>query len=187
MPKQKGIMTPSDLCAMREIFSKQQVMLCFSGPVSRGLLEEIGNALRNYLSAEQVHPNAAMDVFAVFIELTQNIRHYVSAQCWTEQDSEAIVVISHDCAGHYSVCAGNLVEPADGEALLARIENLARLDPAALKQCYKTQLHQPRAILRQSGAGLGLIDIARKSSQPMRASTHPMQDGRLFFCLSAFI
>lgn len=38
-----------------------------------------------------------------------------------------------------------------------------------------------------SGAGLGLLDIARKSSEPMRASLEPLPDGRGFFSLTAVI
>ena len=39
-----------DLFAMREQFNSQQILLCFNGPISRSLIEEIGNALRNYLA-----------------------------------------------------------------------------------------------------------------------------------------
>ena len=55
-----------DLFAMRERFNSQQIMLCFNGPISRSLIDEIGNALRNYLAADHAHPSAAMDVFAVY-------------------------------------------------------------------------------------------------------------------------
>lgn len=64
-----------DLFALREEFNRQQIMLCFNGPISRSLIEEIGNALREYLKADHAAPSAAMDVFAVYIEMTQNIRH----------------------------------------------------------------------------------------------------------------
>ena len=79
-----------DLFTMRENYNRQQIMLCFNGPISRSLIEEIGNALRNYLSAEQVQPSAAMDVFAVYIEMTQNIRHYARTKNWADQDLSLI-------------------------------------------------------------------------------------------------
>lgn len=41
-------MAPIDMFAMRECYNQQQIMLCFNGPISRILIEEIGNALRNY-------------------------------------------------------------------------------------------------------------------------------------------
>ncbi len=67
-----------DLLAMRESYTRQRILLCFNGPISRSLIEEIGHALRNYLHAEQAKPSEAMDVFAVYIEMTQNIRHYAN-------------------------------------------------------------------------------------------------------------
>lgn len=180
-------MEPIDLFAMRERFNHQQIMLCFNGPISRSLIEEIGNALRNYLSADNAHPSAAMDVFAVYIEMTQNISHYSRAQNWSEQDSEATVVVSRDDAGHYIVSAGNIVRTADGETLLKAVDSLAGLDKSQLKATYKEQLRRPRDAEKSSGAGLGLIDIARKASQPLQASLQDVTDGRSFFSLRAVI
>lgn len=176
-----------DLYAMREQFSQQQIMLCFNGPISRSLLEEIGNALRNYLAADHAHPSASMDVFAVYIEMTQNIRHYMTQRDWSEQDASATVVVSRDSQGRYVVSAGNLVELADGERLVSSIEALTGLDKTELKSLYKEQLRRPRGQASTSGAGLGLIDIARKSSEPLQASLRPSEAGRAFFSLRAVI
>ncbi|MEH6493570.1 biofilm regulation protein kinase SiaB [Halopseudomonas sp.] len=176
-----------DLFAMREHFNNQQIMLCFNGPISRSLIEEIGNALRNYLSAEHAHPSAAMDVFAVYIEMTQNISHYTRARQWSEQEAGATVVVSRNQDGRYVVSAGNLIEMPDGENLLGAVEGLAGMDKAELKAAYKEQLRRPRDEARPSGAGLGLIDIARKSSEPLQASLQPLAAGRGFFSLRAVI
>jgi hypothetical protein len=179
-------MTPFDLFSMREIFSRQQIMLCFNGPISRSLIEEIGNALRNYLTAADASPGSATDVFAVYIELTQNIRHYIRAKGWSDQDADAIVVVSREDE-HYVVSAGNLIDQQDGQRLLDSIAELALLDKVQLKQRYKDQLRKPREQSQASGAGLGLIDIARKSSRPVHATMRPLDDGRAFVCVSAVI
>lgn len=180
-------MEPLDLFSMRESYNRQQIMLCFNGPISRSLIEEIGNALRNYLAADHAHPSAAMDVFGVYIELTQNIRHYAQQQGWTEQDASATVVVARNEAGHYVVSAGNIIRQQDGEAMLARVEALASLDKAELKARYKEQLRKPREADASSGAGLGLIDIARKSSAPLQANLRQLADGRAFLSLRAEI
>ncbi|AQZ94309.1 biofilm regulation protein kinase SiaB [Halopseudomonas phragmitis] len=180
-------MSMIDLFAMRETFNRQQIMLCFNGPISRSLIEEIGNALRNYLAADHAHPSAAMDVFAVYIEMTQNIRHYTRDRGWSEQDASATVVVSRDDNGHYVVSSGNLIEAADGEVLVNSIEALGLLDKAQLKAAYKEQLRRPRDAEVSSGAGLGLIDIARKSSEPLKAALQPADNGKAFFSLRAVI
>lgn len=176
-----------DLFALREHFNRSRILLCFNGPISRSLIEEIGNALKNYLQADQAHPSAAMDVFGAYIEMTQNIRHYASQRGYDEQDGSATVVVARDNEGHYLVQAGNLVEEADGKALLDTVGQLASLDKAALKNAYKEQLRKPRPEGAATGAGLGLIDIARKSARPLQADLAPTRDHRCFFNLRATI
>ena len=85
------------------------------------------------------------------------------------------------------VQAGNLVEARDGEALLQRLDELAKMDKVQLKAAYKTQLRQPRDANAASGAGLGLIDVARKSSKPLTASLVGCSATRSFFTLRAVI
>ncbi len=176
-----------DIFELREHFNQSQILLCFNGPVSRSLIEEIGHALKNYLHADHAKPSAAMDVFGVYVEMTQNIRHYAVGHGYDEIDSSATVVVARDDENHYVVQAGNLLEKADGAALLAKVNVLATMDKATLKAAYKAQLHQPRNEGSVSGAGLGLIDVARKSSQPMSAGLTDCANGRAFFSLRVVI
>lgn len=162
-------------------------MLCFNGPISRSLIEEIGNALKNYLQADNAQPSAAMDVFGIYIEMTQNIRHYAIKKGYGEADSSATIIVARDTAGAYVVQAGNMVEEADGRALTARVSELAALDKPALKAAYKEQLRRPRDEGASSGAGLRLIDIARKSSQPLVGQLTPLPNGKAFFSIQAVI
>lgn len=176
-----------NLFELRTHFNRSNILLCFNGPISRSLIEEIGNALKNYLQADQAQPNAAMDVFSVYIEMTQNIRHYAIAHQYDEIESSATVVVARDDEQRYVVQSGNLVEKVDGQALMAHVNTLAQMDKAALKAAYKTQLRQPRSESATSGAGLGLIDIARKSVQPLSATLTDLDHGRSFFSVSAVI
>ncbi|MEL0635569.1 MULTISPECIES: biofilm regulation protein kinase SiaB [Marinomonas] len=178
-------MPTPDLYGLRERFEKDKILLCFNGPISRSLIEEIGNALKNYLQSEKLPPASALDVFAAYIELTQNIRHY-AAQSQLEGAQTATVIVSHnnDC---YSVAAGNTVRLEDGVALQKRIESFAKMDKVELKAAYKTQLRQPRDLQAVTGAGLGLIDMARKSTKPMEATLKPIDDETAYFSLSVQI
>lgn len=175
-----------DLFSMRETFNRQNIMLCFNGPITHTLIEEIGHALRNYLQVDNAHPSSAMDVFAVYIEMTQNIRHYALNKGWLGHDSALTMVIARDDEGRYVVSAGNLIDREDGEVLLARIQTMAGLDKAQLKAAYKEQLRRPREPGAQ-GAGLGLLEIARKASEPLIGSLRQLADGRAFISLRAVI
>ncbi len=176
-----------DLFSLRTHFNRNRILLCFNGPISRSLIEEIGNALKNYLQAENAQPTAAMDVFSIYIEMTQNIRHYAQSRGYGDLESAATVIVARDAEERYLVQAGNIVEAADGEALLARVDALASMDKAQFKATYKTQLRQPRDAAATTGAGLGLIDVARKSSLPLKGNLSPIDEERAFFSLCAFI
>ncbi|MFD1007070.1 MULTISPECIES: biofilm regulation protein kinase SiaB [Oceanisphaera] len=180
-------MSSIDLLSIREQFNKNHILLCFNGPISRSLIEEIGKALKNYLQEDNALPSAAMDVFGVYIELTQNIRHYAARMKYSETEGSATVVVARNAEGSYLVLAGNQVELADGQAMCHRINQLTEMDKAELKKAYKTQLRQPRSDDAASGAGLGLLDVARKSSHPMVAKLVDTGSNRGFLSLLAVI
>jgi hypothetical protein len=180
-------MAASDVSEIRRSCEERAIMLCFNGPISRSLIEEVGNALRNYLRAESPMQSAASDVFAVYIEMTQNMRHYAQRKGYSDAEATATVVVARGDDGSYIVSAGNLVEPADGQALVDRVNSLQSMDKAALKAAYKEQLRKPRERSAATGAGLGLIDMARRSRAPLGVSLAEQEDGRIFFTLTAMI
>jgi hypothetical protein len=177
----------TSLISLREFFSNHQILICFNGPISTNLIGEIGSALKEHIESNHAPELEVMDVFSVYIEMSQNIRNYATSHGFSDSESSATVVIAAAEAGHYAVCAGNLVEMADGQALLKRIHELADCNKAQLKLLYKKQLRQPISQTPGQGAGLGLIEIARRSSQPMEASLDPLEPGRAFFSLRAII
>jgi len=172
-----------DLLSLQQTFNQQRIMLCFNGPLTKSLIEEIGDALRNYLQRENLTATSSVDVFAAYIELTQNIRHYAASKSWYDSEAAATVVVARDGDGRHIVSAGNVLDAADGRALVERIGVLATMDKAQLKVLYKETLRKPRAAGTPSGAGLGLIDMARKASEPLACSLHILDDGKAFLSL----
>ncbi|MDT8310189.1 MAG: biofilm regulation protein kinase SiaB [Methylophaga sp.] len=175
-----------NLLMLRQELNDKNILLCFNGPISSGLIQELGDALKNHLQTESTEPSLAMDVFGVFIELTQNIRHYAGRLGYSDAVSSATVVVAQHSNG-YQVMAGNIVEPEDGQKLVQRINDLADMDKAALKAAFKKQLREPRAEDSASGAGLGLIDISRKSSVPLSCSLTDAGQGKAFLSILATI
>lgn len=176
--------SPIDLLAIREIFNRQNIMLCFNGPVTAPLIEEIGTALRKHMEGLQESPSAVSDVFSVYIEMAQNIRRYAQAQAFENEAST--ILISRDGSGRYVISASNVVQNEDGLALVKRIQQLDHLDKEALKAAFKTQLRQPRSALTGS-AGLGLIDMARKASAPLQHFLQTLDNGRALFSLRVIL
>lgn len=182
-----SLTTSRSLSSLRDFFTHERILICFNGPTSRSLIGEIGAALKEHIESTRDCISSAMDVFSVYIEMSQNIRHYTAARGYNDQDATATVVIAESGVDRYIVSAGNMIELSDGRRLLERVIGLSHLDKSELKTLYKEQLRKPREDGAVTGAGLGLIDIARKSSEPLQASLDELGGGKAFFTLRATI
>ena len=60
------------------------------------------------------------------------------------------------------------------------------LDATGLKALYKEERRKPRAE-DALGAGLGLIDMARKTSVPLEYQVQPVDGNTVFFNLKAVV
>ena len=181
-------MTNLDLFEIKKSFQRDGTLICFAGPFSHSIIEELGNAVRRYLETEQVGKASMMDVFSIFIEQTQNVRNYAASKASAgdanPEYNQGIVVIGKSDS-HYQVSAGNLVESGDISECVALLDRLRSMDKAALKALYKERLHAEPIPGR--GPGLGLIDMARKSAIPLEYLLRRVDDRYSFFSVRATV
>lgn len=171
-----------NLFALKEQLREAGILISFSGSFSHSIIEELGTAVKKYLESAEIRKTAMMDVFSVYIEAAQNVRNYSERRRLaghTDTDASIVVIARRDA--HYRIYAGNVVNETDQAALAARLDLLAGLDKAALKVAYKEQLRKERG--EGEGAGLGLIEMARRAAQPLEYSFTPLADGRAYFSL----
>lgn len=178
----------ANLYDLKETFNTEGILICFAGPFSHSIIEELGNAVKHYLEDEAMTKDTMMDVFSTFVEQTQNVRNYArrkSEQGNRDWDfNSAIVVIGKGESG-YEVISGNVVERNDITSALEKLEKLAGLDRKELKSLYKEQLRKTPP--PGEGPGLGMIEMARKASLPLVYSLREMDDRYSFFSLKAII
>jgi hypothetical protein len=178
--------TPDQLSRIREEITREGVMICFNGAFVHSIIEEIGSALRRYLEEEEEKRGAALDVFSVYIEQAQNVRNYLARKRFADAShTNAIIVIGRK-DNRYVVSSGNIVETQDAKELASRLDAVRALDSAGLRTLFKTRL---RAETRDSngGAGMGLIEIARRCTEPLQYAFHAVDEGHSFFCLTAVV
>jgi hypothetical protein len=175
-----------DLYDLRQEFAESGIMMCFNGPFSHSIIEEIGTALRNHLAAENIAQAAVLDVFAVYIELAQNVRNYLSLRNITQGESGSSIITIARWGNGYTVSSGNIIQDEDTEPLCKRIDELNAMTPDERKRRYREQMRsdvKPPAV----GAGLGLFEIAKRSSAALTYSVRKVDDRHGFFSLTAFI
>lgn len=175
-----------NLLSLRESYSKSGILISFNGPFTHSIIEEIGNAVKRYLEGEALDKGAITDVFAVYIEQTQNARNYLERRSLAGPGlGSAIVVIAYD-EGAYVVSSGNAILKSDVPELVARLEKINALDKEGLRRFYKECLRREREPA-DLGAGLGLIDQARRARGRLDYSFQPLNGEHDFFSLAVTV
>jgi hypothetical protein len=161
---------------------KHKISLACQGMVSQDLLALIGLSLKRKSEDELL----AKRLFAIVIELAQNIYHYSAEKQFSEKDKcevgVGIITIS-EARDSYMVSSGNLIDVAKTAKVRERCEYINNLDEEGLKKFYKAQRRLPTPE-DSKGANLGLIDLARKSGNKLRYSITPVNEKHAFFTLS---
>lgn len=176
-----------DLFDLRQNFHEKGILICFVGQFSHSIIEEIGMAIKRYLESEDLHKSAVMDVFAVFIEQAQNVRNYTIKKDWASNpDLSSSILMIGRIGEKYAISSGNLVEKNDIGPVLEQLKLVSSLDKQQLKALYKDQ--KRKAIpAGSSGSGLGLIDIARRATQPFTYSVKEIDEKHSFFSLTVLV
>jgi hypothetical protein len=188
-------MLANDLFELRSQLREAGVILAYCGYVTEPVLTGVGEALKQKLAIEDMDTKTARSVFAVFVEQMQNIIRYSAEKEPPGPPVESagagrairygIVTIGRNDRG-FVVKAGNLVDRSDVARLRSRLERIQRADRAELKALYKEQLRaEPEATSK--GAGVGIIEIARRASRPIGFDFVDLDERYAFFALEAEI
>lgn len=175
-----------DLYELRTEFDKSGIMMCFNGPFSHSIIEETGKAMRNHLTAESIAQASVLDVFAVYIELAQNVRNYLEVREITPPEAMSSIIAIAKNGDGYSISSGNMVLHEDGKALLARVEEVNGMTPEERK-CQYRELLRRDAAPGSLGAGLGFLEIAKRTTAKLDCCFRVVDDTFGFFTLTAFI
>jgi len=173
-----------DLFELREQFSKDGIMMCFNGPFSHSIIEEIGIAVRNHLAAENITRMAVQDVFSVYIEMTQNARSYLTLRNIPTADAGSATIVIARRGETYVVTSGNVILMDDIEELKSRIDRINTMNSDELKKLIRQQLRcevAPGA----TGAGIGLMEMAKRATGRLEYNIRDINGQYAFFTLTA--
>ncbi|MDM8569381.1 SiaB family protein kinase [Thiotrichales bacterium HSG1] len=175
----------NNLFNLKEKCNKQGILITFYGFISQELLVEIGYTLKSRMQTENVPSTKITKIFAMFVEQTQNIVHYSAEKIFNTNGglSNGIVVIGYQ-DGHYYVLCGNKIDKNSIEPLTQKLTFLHDMDKDELKSYYKEQRKKESLT---KGAGLGFIELARKSSKPIDFNFQPIDEHFSFFSLKTYI
>lgn len=180
-------MLAADQFVFKKFLRDRGVIFSFSGYISEGILFSLGEALKQKMMLDETDTNTVKKVFSVFVEQVQNIIRYSadkSANPPTELSS-GIVTVGVEESRFFVVCA-NTVLNSDVEGLCKKLSDLQKMDKEELKAFYRKKLKEP-VEEDARGGGIGLIEIARRASEPIEFDFIEIENELTFFCIKAYI
>lgn len=181
-----------NLYEFRQELNQKGIFFSFNGPVSVDILIEIGDTLKHKMKLEEASTTTILSVFSIVVEQLQNI-HFYSAQKAMKVGSVSakdefglgiIVVGVQD--GNYFVLSGNPVANEKIPKLTGKLEKITIMDKKELRKYYKKKL-RASSDEDSKGAGLGLIEMARKASEIIEYDFQKIDDNFSFFSLNIII
>lgn len=163
------------------------VVFAYKGIITNDLFDSILTLAEEKLSAVEHQMKLKRKVHVITVEILQNIFHHYDIQNKANNSSNhlqntIIFILSKDEEEGYFIVAGNFVPSDEAENLKNRIESVNMLSPNELKLKYREVLNNGE-FSDKGGAGLGIIDIARKSGQKLDYEFPFEQLGHSFFSL----
>lgn len=180
-------MLAEELLRLKGVLRDGEMLFCYGGSVTDHVLTGLGEALRQELEHAEVERKRARNVFAVFVELAQNVLRY-SDEVDIRGGGElrrGYLSVGLGAEGIWVACA-NRIDPAGVPRLGERLKKIHGLDGSALKALYKETL-KGEVPEGSKGAGVGFIDIARKSSGGFDFDFVDDGGGRTYFCMRAVL
>ena len=149
--------------SFHEQMRKEDLILAYEGEISQGLTKAFSNMAEESLEKENVDNRVKRQVFHVMVESLQNLsKHTDNSTTGEPMRPGAGIFLVGRCKGAFYVVSGNSVSNEKVAGLRERLDEINAKSPDEMKAYYKEKLRASR-LSEKAGAGLGFIDMAKKT------------------------
>ncbi len=165
----------------------KEIIIAFEGNVTHQVMKAVTSVVEEKLEDENEGETIQRKVYHIMVECLQNINRH----------AEGFSIVNNDYPGrgallvtvkesNYTVTTVNIVHNTQATFLKNFIEQINPLSEEELNDMYKTQLTEGH-ISSKGGAGLGFIDIRRKTGNYLECQFVKLDEERTFFIFKAII
>jgi Family of unknown function (DUF6272) len=159
-------------------------VLCYQGPFEQDIISTMGHELRHSTAS---HGYASWKLFAVFVELAQNIHFHSIERNQTDLQKEPVgVILVEELAHSFQVTTANLVPATSVEKIRNRCEAVNQLSPRELRK-YKNQLLSNAVEDNLTGGNIGLVQVVLLSQEQIYFELKPINAEATLFVLTSVI
>lgn len=180
-------MIKNDIYELYQTMERENILLSFKGVVTSELLSSVLSIMESKMDYMEESPKMKKKVFNVLVECLQNLYHHIDDsdefrdRNRIEAQSALFMIAKKDDS--FVIRTGNYVETEQAEELKERLDQINGLDRDELKKLYQEVLSNG-SMSDKGTAGLGMIDIARKSGNKLEYQFLPISEKQKFFCLN---
>ena len=159
----------------------KEIIFAYKGTTSSELFDCILNLTEEKLTAIEPHIGLKRKMYVIVVETLQNIYHHFEKK-HSNIGSDTIIFFLAKNKKSYFLVSGNYITDEQQNILIERIDNVNMLDSNQLKAKYRESLNE-EGFSSKGGAGLGLIDIARKSGKEIEYKFNVSKAKNIFFTM----
>ncbi len=164
---------------LRQKLSDENLMFAYRGEVTGDNSVSLLTLLEREMEFSDFSLLGRKRLFMFVLENLQNItKHGISKSA----EITSLVVYNKTADG-YTVSTGNALRKSEVKDLRKNLEKINSLEPDKIREVYRTML-QDSNISRKGGAGLGLMEMARKTGNKLDYDFLPIDDKYSYFILS---
>jgi hypothetical protein len=154
----------STLQQIHSIMNHQNAVLVYSGEFNQDIVKSMLTYAEGKLTATGVDDLVKKKMFNVMVEMLQNITKHQFTSDQEKIVEPCFVLIENE--EDFNVVTGNPIRIDKVAVVTEKIDKVNSLNPEELKEYYK-QARLNSRISDVGGAGLGFIDMARKSENKL--------------------
>ena len=160
----------------------RNLILVYEGEFTQEITKSVLAMAERNMDSMGEESNIKRKVFNVMVECLQNIvKHSEDLNRIMEHKSTAIFMIGKQDSS-YIITSGNPIKNEDVDHLRSKLDQINSLDKEGLKQLYK-DIIKSTSLSDKGGAGLGFVDMARKSGSPLEYDFEKLDNQYSFFSL----
>jgi len=163
------------------------INISYTGPMWEDGVKGIAEMVRTSLSHDELPNKIAKAIFSVFVEQVTNMLMYSTGKEKFGNDDGNEVPTGAMILGQkektYFIMTGNEIKIQNEKLIRERIDHLNTLTNNELRQYQKEKLREGDDNSESKGAGLGLIEIARRATAPIEYKFEPVDNETTFFSM----
>ena len=166
---------------------EHEITLVYEGEITHQITKAFTSLTEQKLERLEESSSAQKKVFHVMVECLQNVSKHADYMDDEEMssDGKGIFMLSKS-EEEYLITTGNVLFKSKVQPIIEIIDKINNLDKDGLKTLYKKQIKEGR-LSNKGGAGLGFIDIAKKTGNPLHYNFLSINDDYSFFVLTSTI